>query len=87
VQTETYKEAVVGIKVAIMHRLHPDVNLDQAQIDTIQEKLLQAIDANPLEKAPPQFLYSKFAQVNLHHSKVASAALCVAMKNCDVALI
>jgi hypothetical protein len=62
VQTGTYKEAVVGIKMAIMHRLHPDVNLDQAQIDTIQEKLLQAIDANPLEEAPPQFLYSKFAQ-------------------------
>jgi hypothetical protein len=38
------------------------VNLDQAQIDTIQEKLLQAIDANPLEEAPPQFLYSRFAQ-------------------------
>ena len=26
-------------------------------------------------------------QVNLHHSRAASAALCVAMKNCDVALI
>jgi hypothetical protein len=29
VQTGTYKEAVVGIKMAIVHRLHPDVNLDQ----------------------------------------------------------
>jgi len=26
-------------------------------------------------------------QVNVHHSRAASAALCVAMKNCDVALI
>ena len=26
-------------------------------------------------------------QVNLHHSRAASAALCVAMRNCDVALI
>jgi len=26
-------------------------------------------------------------QVNLHHSRVASAALSVAMRNCDVALI
>jgi hypothetical protein len=62
VQTGTYKEAVVGIKMAIVHRLHPDVNLNQAQTDTIQEKLLQAIDANPLEEATPQFLYSKFVQ-------------------------
>jgi hypothetical protein len=26
-------------------------------------------------------------QVNLHHSRAASAALCIAMKRCDVALI
>jgi hypothetical protein len=26
-------------------------------------------------------------KVNLHHSRAPSAALCVAMKNCDVALI
>ena len=26
-------------------------------------------------------------QVNLHHSKAALAALCIAMNNCDVALI
>jgi len=61
-QTGTYKEAAVGIKMAIVHRLHPDVHLDQAQTDIIQEKLLNAVDANPLEEAPPQFLYSKFAQ-------------------------
>ena len=29
----------------------------------------------------------KVLQANLHHSRAASAALCVAMKNCDVALI
>jgi hypothetical protein len=62
VQTGTYKEAAVGIKMAIIHRPHPDVHLDQAQMDIIQEKLLNTIDANPLEEAPPQFLYSKFAQ-------------------------
>jgi hypothetical protein len=61
-QTGTYKEAVVGIKMAIVHKLHPDVNLDQAQIDIIQDELLKAIDANPLVEASPQFLYSKFAQ-------------------------
>jgi hypothetical protein len=44
------------------HRLHPDVNMDEAQIDTIQEKILQAIDAKAFEEAPSQFLYSKFAQ-------------------------
>jgi hypothetical protein len=48
--------------MAIVHRLHPDVNLDQAQTDTIQEKLLQAIDTNTLEEAHPQFLHSKIAQ-------------------------
>ena len=29
----------------------------------------------------------KVLQINLHHSRAASAALCVAMRNCDVALI
>jgi hypothetical protein len=36
VQTGTCKEAAVGIKMAIIHRLHPDVHLDQAQTDIIQ---------------------------------------------------
>jgi hypothetical protein len=62
VQNGKYKEAAVGIKMAIIHRLHPDVHLDQTQTDIIQEKLLNAVDSNPLEEAPPQFLYSKFAQ-------------------------
>jgi hypothetical protein len=56
VQTGTYKEAVVGIKMAIVHRLHSDVNMDKAQTHIIQEELLKAVDANPLEEAPPQFL-------------------------------
>ena len=59
VQTGTYKEAAVGIKMTIVHRLHPAIHLDQAQTE---ERLLNAVDANPLEEAPPQFLYSKFAQ-------------------------
>ena len=62
VQTGTYKEAAVGIRMAIVHRLHTDVHLDQAQTDIIQAKLLNAVNANPLEEAPPQLLYSKFAQ-------------------------
>jgi len=33
VQTGTRKEAAVGIKMAIVHRIHPDVHLDQAQTD------------------------------------------------------
>jgi len=61
VQTRSYKEAVVGIKMAIIHRCHPDIKLDQAQVDMIQAKLLIAVDANTQDKTPPQFLYSKFA--------------------------
>jgi len=62
VHTGIYKEVVVGIKMAIVHKLHPDVHLDQAQNDIIQEKLLNAVDANPLEEAPTKFLCSRFAQ-------------------------
>ena len=62
VQTGSYKEAVVGMKMAIIHRHHPDVKLDQSQTDMIQAKLLTAVDANNLGETPPQFLYSKFAQ-------------------------
>jgi hypothetical protein len=60
VQTGTHKVAAVGIKMAIIHRLHPDAHLDQAQTDIIQEKLQNEVDANPLEEAPLQFPYSKF---------------------------
>ena len=60
-QTRSYKEAVVGVKMAIIHRRHPDVKLDQTQVDMIQATLLIAVDANPQGKTPPQFLYSKFA--------------------------
>ena len=48
--------------MAIVHRHHPNVNLDQAQTDIIQVKLPIVVDANPLEEAPTQFLYSKFVQ-------------------------
>jgi hypothetical protein len=47
--------------MAIIHRRHPDVKLDQTQVDLIQAKLLIAVDANPQDETPPQFLYSKFA--------------------------
>jgi hypothetical protein len=58
VQTGSYKEAVTGIKMAIIHRRHPEVKLEQTQVDTIQTKLLIALDATPLGETPPQFLYS-----------------------------
>jgi hypothetical protein len=61
-QTGSYKEPVAGIKMADTHRRHPDVTLDQTQVDLIQVQLLSAVDANPLGEAPPQFSYSKFAQ-------------------------
>jgi len=62
VQTGSYKEAVIGIKMAIIHRRHLDVKLDQTQVDMIQAKLLTAVDANPLGETPPQFLNSRFTQ-------------------------
>ena len=48
--------------MAVIHRRNPDVKLDQTQVDMIQGKLLSAVDESPAEEAPPQFLYSKFAQ-------------------------
>ena len=62
VQAGLYNKAITGIKMAVVHRHHPDVKLDQTQAEMIQAKLLTAVDANPLEEMPPQFLYSKFAQ-------------------------
>ena len=54
-QTETYQEAVVGIKMAIIHRHHRDVKMDQIQNDIIQEKLSTPVNTNPSEEIPPQF--------------------------------
>jgi hypothetical protein len=61
-QTGSYKEAAIGIKMAIIHRRHPEVKLYQEQTDVIQEKLLTAVYAKPAEESPVQLLYSKFAQ-------------------------
>jgi hypothetical protein len=61
-QTGSYKEAVVGIKMVVIHKHHPEVKLDQAQAGFIQSKLLAAVDANPSGEMHPQFLNSKFAQ-------------------------
>jgi len=61
VQTETYKEAVFGIKMTIIHRHHPDVKLDQTQAEMIQTKRLIAVDTNPQDKTTPQF-----CALNLH---------------------
>jgi phosphoglycerate-specific signal transduction histidine kinase len=47
VQTGSYKEAVDGIKMAVTHKCHSEVKLDQAQTDLIQTKLLAAVDMNP----------------------------------------
>jgi hypothetical protein len=51
--------------MAIIHRRHPEFKLELTQADTIQTKLLVAVDATPLGETPPQFLYSKFAQGNI----------------------
>jgi hypothetical protein len=66
-QTGSYKEAVAGIKMAVTHRRHPEVTLDQTQVDLIQVKLLSAVDANPLGEAPPQFY-----TLNLHRGYFGS---------------
>jgi len=47
--------------MAIIHRHHPDVKLDQTQVNMIQAKLLIAVDANPQGETQPQYMYSKFA--------------------------
>ena len=47
--------------MAIIHRRHPDVKLDQTQVYMIQAKLVIAVDAKPQGETPPRFLYSKFA--------------------------
>jgi hypothetical protein len=61
-QTKMYKEAKTGIKMAVIHRHHPEMTLDQNQADLIHEKLADSVDVNPEGEAPPQFLYSRFAQ-------------------------
>jgi hypothetical protein len=62
VQTRSDKEAAVSIKMAIIDRRHPDVKLDQTQVDMIQVKLPTAVDASLSGETPLQFLNSKFAQ-------------------------
>ena len=62
IQTGSYKEAAIGIRMAVVHRHHPNVKLDQTQVEMFQAKLLTAVDANPSEEMPPQFLYCKFAR-------------------------
>jgi hypothetical protein len=54
--------SLAGIKMAIIHRHHPDAKLDETQTEIIQAKLLTAVDKNPSGEIPPQFLHSKFAQ-------------------------
>jgi hypothetical protein len=48
--------------MVITHRRHHVVKLDQTQGDIIQENLIAAVDAHPLEETPLQFHYSTFAQ-------------------------
>jgi hypothetical protein len=56
VQTGTFKEAVTGIKIVIIPRRHPEVKLEQTQVDKTQIKLLNAVDGTPLVDTRPQFL-------------------------------
>jgi hypothetical protein len=67
VQTETYKEAVTGIKIANIHRHHPEATLDQTQINIIQAKLKTALDANPSGR----FLHNSYIR-NLHREYFGS---------------
>ena len=67
VQNGSYKEAVAGNKMAVIHRRHPDIKLDQTQVDMMQVKLLTAVDGNPLGEMPQQFLHS-----NLHREYFGS---------------
>lgn len=53
--TPSYKDATVGIKMAVIDARHPDVLLDQEQADLIQNKLVAAIDAIPFGEASPRF--------------------------------
>jgi hypothetical protein len=62
VQTGTFKEAELAIKMAIIHNRHPDVKLEQTQVDIIQTRIVNALDRTPSGETPPQFLYSKFVQ-------------------------
>jgi hypothetical protein len=62
VQTGSYKEAVVGIKMAVIDKRHPEVKLDQTQADIIQAKPEAAVHAHPIEETPLQFLNSTFMQ-------------------------
>ena len=62
VQTGTYKEAVSGIRMAIIHGRHPEIKLDQAQVEKIQDKLMNAMEETFVEETSPQFLHSRFAQ-------------------------
>jgi hypothetical protein len=63
VQTGSYKKAVVGIKMAIIHRRLSEVKLDQTHVDMIQAKLLTAVDTNPSGQTPPQVLHSNSNRV------------------------
>jgi hypothetical protein len=62
VQTGSFKKVVLGIKMAIIHKRHPDVKLEQTQVDIIQTRLLNAVDRSPSGETPPQLLYPRFAQ-------------------------
>ena len=52
-QAAAYKEAVTIVEMAIIHRHHPEVKLDNFQHEIIQAKRLSAVDEIPLEEKPP----------------------------------
>lgn len=60
-QTGSYRDAMTGIRMAVINANHPDTMLNQAQADLIQNKLVAAIDAIPVGEASPRFQrYPKF---------------------------
>jgi hypothetical protein len=62
VQTGSYKEAVAGIKIANIHKRHPDVKLDQTQVNMIQAKTFDYCGCKP----PGERHHHNFCTLNLH---------------------
>jgi hypothetical protein len=69
VQTATFKEAVTGIKMAIIQMRYPEEIIYQSQTVISQQKLLIAVDANIAGRFPHNF-YTP----NLHREYFGSPA-------------
>ncbi len=59
-KTGSYSSVAEGFKMAVVHKQHPDITLDQGQADLVQEKLLEAVDNVQSADTAPQFVGAKF---------------------------